>query len=258
MLEKMDIHLVDHCNLKCKSCTHFSSLADEFYINIDNFEADMKRVSALSKGEIGQIFLLGGEPLLHPQITEFFPITRNLFRNSEIVVITNGILLNDKDENFWKCCRRSDIRIWVSDYKLQIPYDEINAKAKQYGVFLGYTSTKTDDKNQKTWEKFTIDPEGKQYYLSSFENCSMKNCVTLKKGKLYTCPTMAHIEHFNKQFNLNMEPCEFDYVDIYKIRSWQEALNHLVKPVSFCRYCNPFKHESDYWGPTKKDINEWI
>ena len=58
MLEKIDIHLVDHCNLKCKSCTHFSSIADEFFLDIDEFEKDMRRLSKLTQGNIKQIFLV--------------------------------------------------------------------------------------------------------------------------------------------------------------------------------------------------------
>ena len=34
MLEKIDIHLTDHCNLNCKGCTHFSPLAEDFYLLI--------------------------------------------------------------------------------------------------------------------------------------------------------------------------------------------------------------------------------
>ena len=109
----------------------------------------MRRLSQLTEGKIKQIFLLGGEPLLHEKINEFFPIARNLFRNSEIIMITNGILLNNKDENFWKSLRRSDVQVWVSKYVLNIDYKSIEQKAREYEVKLFYTSTKTTDKNEK-------------------------------------------------------------------------------------------------------------
>ena len=114
------------------------------------------------------------------------------------------------------------------------------------------------DENEKSWMKFTLDPEGKQYWLNAFEHCALKNCVTLKHGKLYTCPTIAHIEHFNKCFNRNLEISEYDYVDIYKVNSYNEILKALIKPTAFCRYCKTDKLEYSTWAPTKKDINEWI
>ena len=42
MIEKIDIHITDHCNLNCVSCTHFSPLAEEFYLDIDIFDRDLK------------------------------------------------------------------------------------------------------------------------------------------------------------------------------------------------------------------------
>ncbi len=257
MLEKIDIHLVDHCNLKCKGCTHFSSIAEEFFIDINDFEKDLKRLSSISQGKIGQIYLLGGEPLLHPNVTDFFPITRNLFRESEIIVITNGILLNQQEDKFWNACRHSDIRIWVSAYGLEIDYPSIDQKAAQFGVRLGYTSTQLDEQGQKVWSKYKLDLEGKQHWVESFERCGVRNCVTLKKGKLYTCCILAHIEHFNKQFNANLEVSEFDYIDIYKVNSYNAILHSMVKPIPFCRYCKPQENERGVWEPTKKDISEW-
>ena len=173
------------------------------------------------------------------------------------MMITNAILLNDKDEEFWKSLRRSDIQVWISRYVLNIDYKAIEEKARKHEVRLFYTSTKMTDKNEKSWMKFTLDAEGKQYWLNAFEKCTLKNCVTLKHGKLYTCPTIAHIEHFNKCFNKNLEISEFDYVDIYKVNSYSEILKAMVKPTSFCRYCKTNQLEYSTWSTTKKDISEW-
>ena len=34
---RFDIHLVDHCNLNCKGCLHFSPLSEEKYLEIQSF-----------------------------------------------------------------------------------------------------------------------------------------------------------------------------------------------------------------------------
>lgn len=258
MLEKIDIHITDHCNLNCKGCTHFSPLSEEFYLNPVNFRADLARFAALTGAQLGQMFLLGGEPLLHPHLTEFFPIARELFPNTQIIVITNGILLADQPDSFWEACKKSDIRIWVSLYRLKIDYERIDARAKQFGVFCGYTGTKTNEEDKKDWGNWKLDPEGKQYWIDSFSHCKIRNCVTLKKGKLYTCPTIAHIEHFNKYFGQNLEVCEYDYLDLYKARNHDAVLKAMVKPVPFCRYCKTREFQPCTWEPTKKDIHEWI
>ena len=258
ILEKIDIHLTDHCNLNCRSCTHFSPLAEEFYLSLEGFETDLTRLSQLTNGQIGQIFMLGGEPLLHPELIKFFPIARRLFPETKLIIITNGILLPQQTDDFWQACKDNNIQIWVSLYKLNVDLKEVEQKAREYGVFYGYTSTNRTKEDEKTWGKWKLDLEGKQYWTNSFEHCSVKNCVTLKKGKLYTCPTIAHIEHFNKYFNTNLIPTEFDYVDIYKVETYDEILKAMVKPTPFCRFCKTKEFEMGLWEHSKKDINEWI
>lgn len=258
MLEKIDIHLTDHCNLNCKGCTHYSPLAEPFYLSIEEFERDLARLSYLLSGELGQIFLLGGEPLLHPNIKDFFPIARKLFPKTQLIIITNGVLLHKQDDSFWQACKDSNIRIWVSLYELNIDRKTPEQKAREYGVYLGYTTPGKDEYNRRKWTKTKLDLNGKQYWIDSFEYCWVKNCVTLKHGRLYTCPTLAHIEHFNKYFNQNLELSEFDYVDLYKINCRKAILDTLVKPVPFCRYCKTREKEACFWEPSKKDINEWI
>ncbi len=256
MLEKIDIHVIDHCNLNCRSCTHFSPLAEPFFLDIDEFERDLTRFSQLSGAELGSLFLLGGEPLLHNELIDFFPIARKLLPNTRIIIITNGILLPKQEDRFWKACRRYNIQIWISIYDV-INYDEIKKKADKFNVKLLYTSFRKNDDGSKVWWKFKLDPDGNNHWVESFEKCGNKNCVTLKHGKLYTCCTIAHIEHFNKYFNANLQVSEFDYIDIYKVNSYQAILDVMVKPAPFCRYCTG-QVETGLWSVSKKDINEWI
>ncbi|MDY6358684.1 MAG: radical SAM protein [Cyanobacteriota bacterium] len=258
MLEKIDVHLTDHCNLNCQGCTHFSPLAQEFYLDLQDFKNDIGRLAALTGAKLGQMFLLGGEPLLHPQLTQFFQIAREFFPNTQIIIITNGILLPEQPDEFWLACKKSNIRIWVSLYRLKIDYETIDARAKQFGVFCGYTGTRTNEEHKKDWGSWKLDKDGQQYWADAFTYCKVKNCVTLKKGKLYTCPTIAHIEHLNKYFGLNFEVTPYDYIDIYKIRNHQAILDTMVKPVPFCRYCKTRSFEKCVWAPTKRDVSEWV
>jgi len=260
MLEKIDIHITDHCNLNCRSCTHFSSIANEFFLDIDVFERDIKRLSELAQQQLGSMFLLGGEPLLHEELIDFFPIARMNFPNTNLIIITNGILLEKQTDRFWKACKRYNIQIWVSNYRLKLNREIVEERAKKFNVYIGYTTyggDSCDMEQDKIWGKWKLDLEGKQNWVDSFEHCSIKNCVTLKNGKLYTCPTLAHIEHFNKFFNKNLEPCEYDYIDIFQVDSHQAILDTMVKPIPFCRYCKSKEFELGIWETTKKDISEW-
>ena len=76
---KFEIHLTDHCNLNCVGCNHFSPLADSFYLDITAYKQDCKRIWELTEGNVQEIVLLGGEPLLHPNLKEIFSISSKYF-----------------------------------------------------------------------------------------------------------------------------------------------------------------------------------
>lgn len=42
MIGYIETHIVDHCNLKCRGCSHFSGLADPYYKSLDEYEKEMK------------------------------------------------------------------------------------------------------------------------------------------------------------------------------------------------------------------------
>ena len=35
---KYEVHLTEHCNLNCKSCFHYSSIAEKDFLDVDEYE----------------------------------------------------------------------------------------------------------------------------------------------------------------------------------------------------------------------------
>lgn len=46
-LDSIGFNLVEHCNLHCYSCDHFSQLAKKEYLDINVFEKDVKRLKEI-------------------------------------------------------------------------------------------------------------------------------------------------------------------------------------------------------------------
>jgi MoaA/NifB/PqqE/SkfB family radical SAM enzyme len=72
-------HITDHCNLNCACCNQFSPLLDDGFCSVEAFNKDCLRLFELAGGRIAKIIFSGGEPLLHPKITDFFDIARGCF-----------------------------------------------------------------------------------------------------------------------------------------------------------------------------------
>jgi MoaA/NifB/PqqE/SkfB family radical SAM enzyme len=265
-LLRFDIHVTDHCNLNCAGCEHFSPLAEEKYLDAGIFERDCSQLNKLIRGiggggidcGIEYLGILGGEPLLHPNINRFMEISRKYFPQGQIAIVTNGILLDKQPDTFWQACKQNTIDIVISVYPVKINHSTIKEKAVQFGVKIIYWG---DPINMtKDWRKLRIDLKGSRNPVLSNNLCYASNaCFQLVDGKLYKCWRIAYIQYFNTAFNQKLEVTKNDYIDIFKVKNIKEILKKLRKPFPFCRYCNMEEPETDLkWKVSRKQISEWI
>jgi hypothetical protein len=259
---RFEVHLTEHCNLNCVGCFHFSPIADKSYLEYDSFYSDFKRISELSRGEersgegVEVITLCGGEPLLHPEIIRIIATARDLFPKTRLIVLTNGTKLLSMSSGFFDTCNRCNIEICASKYP-NINWYKIEKHLQNFGLKLDFHCFQ--DGNRVTLGHHRLDIYGNQDIKSNWYRCHRGNiCITLKNGRLYTCIMPAHIEHFNKYFNKQLEVTAHDYIDIYKSNNINEILNFLSMPIPFCRYCD-LEHYNDGvpFGESKRDISEW-
>lgn len=256
-IDFVEIHLAEHCNLNCQCCTHFSNLAEPEFANIEVFERDIKRLSELSNGEVNIIHLMGGEPLLNPNIKRFFEISRKYFDKTEIKLVTNGILLLKQKDSFWQSMKDNKITLAPTKYPIKIDWDKIKEICKDMNIKLIFFN---DEDIIKTSSKFPLNLEGDENPEWNFRNCEFANsCLRLDNGKLYTCSIPVNIRDFNKFFNKNIPISVNDYIDIHKARNYQEVLQFLAKPIPFCKYCD-VKNRKDgiTWKTSTKGIEEYI
>lgn len=75
------------CNLSCGYCTEYDSSSEPVPL-----EELRRRIDALHRLRAANITLLGGEPLLHPDVTE---IVAYAGRRSSTSIVTNGFLLRN-------------------------------------------------------------------------------------------------------------------------------------------------------------------
>ena len=175
MINYIETHIVEHCNLKCRGCSHFSGLASPQFKDLNEFCTEFKALSELTNAKIRTIRLMGGEPLLHPDVIKFCEITRTFFPNSEIVLVSNGILLKQlSDESIFNL-NKNNIALCVSNYGLKIDFNQMN-KFKYH-----YFHNKNDMYN------ISLDLSGNQNKEISFNNCDLVNgkWYFFKNGRIY-------------------------------------------------------------------------
>lgn len=253
-----EVALAEHCNLCCAGCDHFSAIAEPEFADIEEFKRDFARLSKLFNGQAQEIHLLGGEPLLHPDIVQFIQTARICFPDAVIYITTNGILLQQMKDVFWVACHDNKIVIQPTKYPINLNYTALETLAAEHGVeyrYFGNTGTTI-----KTLDKYPLDLMGSQDARRSFRLCHRANkCIYLQHGKLYTCTVAPTIRHLNKRFGLNLIESSEDYIDIYSAKSAQEILEFLACPIPFCKYCMPEKIKRGIeWHQSNGILSEWI
>jgi MoaA/NifB/PqqE/SkfB family radical SAM enzyme len=209
-------------------------------------------------GNIERLSLLGGEPLLHPNLVEILNIPRKYFKSGLINILTNGVLLLKQSKEFWETCKKNDIEIYITKYPIKLDFVQIEHLAELYGVRLVYEGQTSV--SVKTLRLKPLDINGKQKIKYNFTHCYMSNyCVQLYQGRIYTCAVIPYVKYFNKQFGQKLEVTEKDYIDIYQVKNINEIFEFLCKPMPFCRYCNIKKMKFGLdWSISRKAITEWI
>lgn len=251
-------HLTDHCNLSCVRCSHFSPLAKrEFFVDVHLFERDCERLAELTKGDVDEIQLSGGEPLLHPEVEKFPYIVRKHFPQTKIIIITNATKLKFMKDPFFEACVDNKVEIWISQYPIKLPYEDIKKTLEDKGINVTYgNSGNTKDKPKQMWG-VPLKIEGGLNGHQNFEDCLCMQYI-LRDGKMYPCANSAYIDLFNEYFNEKLPGPTCNGVDIFEVKSLEELTQRMSKSIPLCEYCDA-KHrmEGIPWKSSEKKICEW-
>ena len=247
-LHYLELHLTDHCNLNCKGCGHYCPLVQNKFADLEQHKKDMKRLSQLFRN-IHTIRLMGGEPLLHPQVVLFILETRSVFPKASIKFVTNGSLLPSATQEFWKACRDThtsiDLTVYpplrknLADYLALCKAEGISVVPREVETFFAHHNLKGDSDK-----------------IKAFDICkSVFYCPFLQNGRLYTCAMPALVHYFNERFGHAIP--EDGGIDIHEDPLTGRAiLRKLLQPIETCKWCS-YDFPSFKWDVSSRTAEEW-
>lgn len=251
-LTKMEFHLADHCNLNCDLCNHFCNLETmKSFPNIENVEKDLKRLKELYWG-IGTLYLVGGEPFLNPDFDKYCDMVRRIFPDSDITVITNGILVGKQNEKTFSklnAMRINEIKLLVSKYPTTIgELNSIKQAVERTGVDTSFTpEIKTFTK--KLTENSNNDKK------KAYDSCHEKECHYLENGKIYGCTLFGRIKTLNERFGTNYPDVG---LDIYKYSDGWILNSKLENQFPYCSYCASNYEDVPWSRGHEMELKDWI
>lgn len=246
----LEFHVTDHCNLNCKGCSHFSPIADKIYLDVNEHRKDIQQLTKLVSN-IKVIRLLGGEPLLHPKITDFITITKTSFPNSEVHIVTNGILLPTMSDFFWRICRENSICVDLTIYP---PFLE---KEKEWSKIIRSHKVKAIIAEKKTFSTM-MNSKGDSYLNKETKKCIYPGFAMVRQGKLFNCWMPALVHYFNSYFNESIP--NKNYLEIHdpNINGW-DILAQIEKDSETCKYCTARLKRVPFfeWQKSFHEKTEW-
>lgn len=237
----LEINIVYGCNLKCEYCTHLG----KYLQGVVSVEEIIAWYVAWHQKIKPRLFtVLGGEPLLHPDLADILYATKAYWNESEIQLITNGLLLPRISENVWDSLRETGILVQISQHFVSQDYlrkyEKMVRLLEEHHVLYRMRPSHT------WWMKSYQLDESEQIlpYASNPEiawnNCFVKHrCMTLMNGMIYKCPQIACFTHAYKT-GLLSEDWRFllEYVPLSPSANEEEIIDFLAKEsVLECRLC---------------------
>ena len=202
----LEIYITNECNLTCSNCNRYNNydFTGHYY-----WKDQEELLTAWSKRITSPLItLIGGEPSLHPGLTEWITGVKKLWPSSDIMVQTNGIkkvggltapwLRKTKvpeHEDFWGD-PTIGIGVAVHDIKFYKPFSRKFDASPQFDA-TEFTECAIVDK-QTHFEVHDSDPD------LAYGACTMKISHTLFKGLLHKCPMVAVMPEFRKQYDVRL------------------------------------------------------
>jgi sulfatase maturation enzyme AslB (radical SAM superfamily) len=231
LLPFLETMVTQVCNLSCKGCTNYSDQRHSGYVSWAQGRTWLE--PWLDLIDVPDFGIMGGEPLINPEIQLWLLGARALMPNSQLRFTTNGLLLHKWPDlipllhDIGNCVFK--ITVHVDDPELENTIKEIFSRyhwnpVTEYGISRWKTTNNlTFQINRPT--QFLKTFQGPYHNMvpfnsnpaAAFDVCVQKTCPLLHQGRIYKCSTSALL---------------LDTLDRYNRPNWEQWAPYIESGIS--------------------------
>jgi organic radical activating enzyme len=226
-----------HCNLRCAGCSHISPFIDRQFPSLESFSADIDKLCRVL--HVFEFRLLGGEPLLNPDIDSFIGIMKQSGIADKVTVTTNGLLLHTMTDHFWENVDSVIVTLYPDTVKRVEKYlERIMNHAKQSNTELClwkkpiFRTTMLTKGQPKDWITDMI--------FKTCKNVHFGHCHMIHEGKLYKCAVPPFLPQYLSKIGMDYYNPAEDAFDIHKSTYLLQDLKAFLtsfKTLKACKFC---------------------
>lgn len=244
------------CNLSCLGCTNYSNLPFKGYVSWSQAKSWLE--PWLERIDIAEFGIIGGEPLLNPEIKSWLYGCRELLPTQQLRFTTNGLLIKSTDE-LLKIC--DDIGNIV--FKITVHVDDHKLEEKIKEIFESRPWKLVTEHGIQRWAlpngvRFQVN-RPQQFVMTyrgplsgmmphhsnpskAFDLCIQKTCPLLWNGKIYKCSTAGLIKDALDKANATTKQHWKNFIDPgitpeSRIEDIEKFIDNFGKPNSICAQC---------------------
>jgi hypothetical protein len=205
----IELHVTHACNLTCESCSHYSNHAHRGMLELAQVESWMRAWS--KRITLKELNLLGGEPTMHPHLSEFVVLARKHWPAAHIRIITNGFFLHRHPDLPSMLAADGNASLALSVHhnepayveRLRPIFDLLAIWQRDHGTIV-----ETRQSHQGWTRRYLgfgaeMLPFEDGRPRQSWEVCPARYCKQLHDGKLWKCPPLAYLKLQKAKYNLS-------------------------------------------------------
>jgi hypothetical protein len=226
----LEVHVVDHCNLRCEGCCSLSPALPPWFVDVDAFERDLARAARVLAPRVFK--LVGGEPLLHPQIVTLAERAKAACIAPRVSLTTNAVLLAKQPDALFAALDAITISLYPEPALAADVIAAVEDRARAFDVALNWK--KQDEFVQMDRARVCDDDDENR---AVFADCWLRErCHLLRDGLFSTCTRPAHFQTWAR------DAVDFssDSLRLTDETAADDVVAYLTReePLRACSYCH--------------------
>ena len=238
-IEAFELHVTEHCNLRCAHCCNTSPYLSEKTLSPAFIATTLQTMGAAVHADVFKI--MGGEPLLHPEITEVLRVVRASGIGDVVRLFTNGLLLHKMTDDFWRALDHLTVSSYSSAPVRTEHLAIIEENARRFDVVLNIKPVEAF--SQVMHDQRRTDDDA---VFRTWDNCWLRHrCLVARDGRFFSCTRAAYLADLHARVQLTdpfddpiaRRDADSVPLDHPELVDAVLALLNRSQPVNACRFC---------------------